>query len=292
VHNGLADLLHLSDKLLGHIPDGILALGQAVSADFPIIFDTGVLVHEEAPSRLEQQGLVSLEDMHKRIVGRHLGTTRLRLKEFGMYTYRASSKRNGLVFGRGMGAAARDTMCIAEAFLLEMHYRICQDRLRRPKAGWKRSLAEAGGEHDHTEDMQQRKFARTCDMVMATPPRKEINMYGVGEVRGLPTPCKLQAENTHGVVSTAEADTDDKLSPSFFNNNALCCLFHNRVAAPGVPCLNLRQSSMLDAAKGREFDLHGFLRRLGAKEDSNGRPVVTRAMAKQVRRMLGRMKSQ
>lgn len=244
-----------------------------------------------------------------------------------MYTHRASANRNGLVFGRGIGAGARDAMSIAEAFLMEMGHRVSLPSAQ-PNQGLKTLLTDAADEQETVdgvssqEDIQdaaspQTSRKRSSVEMVESPPRKcskcsDASPKPPSEGSGSPeartatpkasvkprsagqpapsTPQKHPRQQGQLPVSQTSAERGHLL-PGLLRSHVSCCRFHDRVAAEGAPCLQLRQSP-LALPKAAGIDLHSLLRKLGAKEDSKGRPVVTRAMTKQLRRVLDEMKSQ
>jgi len=300
VHNGLLDLLHLSDKFFGQIPAGSLSLGHVLSRHFPIVFDTCLIVQDGLESPMEQARLRSLEEMYSKLLARQQHRkAHVRVKEFGMYTHRASSKAKGQVFGRGIGAAARDAMCIAEAFLLEMGHQICEESSARPKEGGKRLFTEQVASNGDMETPSPKVARKSTEPMRDATPRKspkKRDAEEVGEFTRCVTPlefspCKRHQEKGLSLGAPSEAAPPGELWPSILGSHPLSVRFHNRVAALGVPCLYLKQSPFANS-KGVEFNVHSLLRQLGAKEDSHGRPVVTRAMTKQLRRVLSQQKIQ
>jgi len=320
VHNGLPDLLHICDKFGERVPENSLALGRMLSKHFPVVFDTGLLVQDRVQDPAEHGQLFSLQEMHATLAGAP-HKVNVNLKEFGMYTHRASSSRKGLVFGRGIGAGARDAMSIAEAFLMEMGHRVSLPSAQ-PKQGLQPLLTDASDKQENDDGASPQKEIqhaaspqtngkRPAGEIVDSPPRKcskcsdaspqqSSEGNGSSDARsatpqpsvkprsaGQPAPSTPQKHSSPTSVRAAQGH----LLPGLLRSHVSCLRFHNRVAAEGTPCLQLRQSPLM-LPKAAGFDLHSLLRQLGAKEDSEGRPVVTRAMTKQLRRVLGEMKSQ
>lgn len=144
VHEGLADLLQIFDKFEGNAPDGHLQFGRAWMERFPIVFDTCLMAEEDAQNSVQTpvagdlastnslRGLLrwrstserahgSLADLHRILLSAPSSRACMptaRYKEYGLYTQRASSGRNGLVTWSGEGYMARSAMEVAEVFLL------------------------------------------------------------------------------------------------------------------------------------------------------------------------------
>eukprot|EP00931_Biecheleriopsis_adriatica_P092309 TRINITY_DN66124_c0_g1_i1.p1 TRINITY_DN66124_c0_g1~~TRINITY_DN66124_c0_g1_i1.p1 ORF type:complete len:526 (-),score=108.08 TRINITY_DN66124_c0_g1_i1:56-1633(-) len=147
VHDGLPDLLQLCDKFTGDVPTGHLDFGRAWMEHFPVVFDTHLIAQEDMPCEkaplanrqdqvanqlneavmtwrsMTEGGCGGLVDLHRQLLGASRPRSQQacsRFKEFGVYTHRASSGRNGLVIGSGDGYMARSAMEVAEIFLLLM----------------------------------------------------------------------------------------------------------------------------------------------------------------------------
>jgi hypothetical protein len=278
VHDGLPDLLQLCDKFVGHVPDNPVELGKLVSKIFPIVFDTCLQFQElhQVKQGKGCHGVVSLEEVQRDLAARRMQLGQSLTKEFGLYTHRASSSKNGAVFGRGIGASARDAMSIADAFITDMSCRIRRGTLPEISAGSKRP----------------RDFD---DSGMSTPKkmRKKSNMEKTKDASAEKlehSPCKERREGE--LSKQAEPEAVIQLWPSFLRSHIACSQFHNRVAATGVPYLDLQHETPVDQPVDVGMQLRRLLCKLGAAVDSHGRPVVTRAMTKQLRRALVQIKGQ
>jgi hypothetical protein len=276
VHNGLMDLMHLCDKFIGQVPDNIHDLGHMLEKACPSIFDTSTL---EQDGRNDCDAPASLEDMHRRISTRCHHEGQVQVEQHGLFTYRFSAKENRLVFGRGAGAFARDAMCIAEAFLIDMDRRIHIDSLSRVKPGGKRCWMDV--EKEDAEDncvakkVAKKSYAEHSRVIMSA----DIS-------------CEENQEVNKPKAEKPSHSSQGFLYPSFLKKHPLCVRFQNRIAAEGVvPCLHLRPQPP-HGSKDVGANLHELLHKLGADVDENGKPVVTRAMAKHLRRALAQMRKQ
>lgn len=276
VHNGLTDLLHLCDKFVGQIPKCSLELGQTLSEHFPVIFDTCVLSQDGPQDSQELTRPLPLGELQAKLAKRPDCDANVRLKEFGMYTHRASSKKLGLVFGRGVGAAARDAMCIAEAFLLEIGHQVRADLSKGSRATNKRSRTE---DAEAAQSRTPKKYAKKCASAELPDAFRTVSSPGK-RAKAIDFPSSPLHE-------VAQRD----LCPSLLTNHEIYQRFRNRIATVGAPCLRL-ENLQPAPPKGAEFNVHSVLRDLGAKKDSKGRPIVTRAMTKQLRKVLGEFKRQ
>jgi hypothetical protein len=279
VHNGLADLLQMCDKVLGRNPTSTVEFGAQLSELFPIIFDTAVMQDDaDSPSRHRCDGQAAFDDLYDHLFKfsmREGSKSQIKIKEVGLYTHRSSSTKNGLVFGRGIGAAARDAMCIAEAFLVSMDMKLCGRSDMENHGGRKRRWTEATSDDEDAPGTPRR-----------TPKRRSI----VEDTMTV-SPCKEKQETAFFESKPAQGQLPypAMLVPISLSGHATCRSFHNRVACGGLPSLKLQPPSHRRLADSG-IDLHGLLRKLGADLDSNGRPIVTRAMIKKVRRALAEMK--
>jgi len=143
VHDGLGDLLQIFDKFEGSAPDGHLQFGRAWMERFPIVFDTCLMAEEDVQNNVRipavgdsasinslhglsrwrskpERAHGSLADLHRILLSAPSSSACMptaRYKEYGLYTQRASSGRNGLVTCSGEGYMARSAMEVAEVFL-------------------------------------------------------------------------------------------------------------------------------------------------------------------------------
>jgi len=148
VHEGLGDLLQIFDKFEGRAPDGHLQFGRAWMERFPIVFDTCLMAEEDVQNSVANpavgdtasikilHGLLrwrskpershgSLADLYRILLSAPSSSACMpttRYKEYGFYTERASSGRNGLVTCSGEGYMARSAMEVAEVFLFLVSY--------------------------------------------------------------------------------------------------------------------------------------------------------------------------
>jgi len=301
VHNGLADLLQMCDKVLGRNPTSTVEFGAQLSELFPIIFDTAVMQDDaDSPSRHRCDGQAAFDDLYDHLFKfskQEESKSQIKIKEVGLYTHRSSSTKNGLVFGRGIGAAARDAMCIAEAFLVSMDMKLCGRSDVENHGGRKRRWTEATSDDEDAPGTPRRTPKRRSivqDTMTVSPCKEKQETFfesKPAQDAAAASPCKEPKEQSHfeSTPRQGQLPHPTMLVPISLSGHATCRSFHNRVACGGFPSLKLQPPShrrLTDSG----IDLHGLLRKLGADLDSNGRPIVTRAMIKKVRRALAEMR--
>lgn len=179
VHEGLADLLQIFDKFEGNAPDGHLQFGRAWMERFPIVFDTCLMAEEDAQNSVgtpaagdlastnslrdllrwrstPERAHGSLADLHRILLSAPSWRACIptaRYKEYGLYTQRASSGRNGLVTCSGEGYMARSAMEVAEVFLLLVSFML-------------QSIVKG----EETDDIAKRRKVETASQASATSP--------------------------------------------------------------------------------------------------------------------------
>jgi len=102
----------------------------------------------------------------------------------------------------------------------------------------------------------------------------------------------LVTRDENGDSGAKQSSIQGHVRPSPIINHVLCLRFRNRLAAEGiVPYLQLRPQPR-NRCTGEGANLHELLLKLGASIDCHGKPVVTRSMAKHLRRALAHIRKE
>lgn len=214
-HNGFLDLLHMHDKFLGDLPDERAEFGEAWVSHFPLLFDTRLLAQEGRFQVLKHSGGLSLEELHKHLLG--VPNMPIRFDHLGPLGTERSAH----------GSSGHDARLTAEVFLMEMDMWLRADvtggnkRKRKAAAKAAASATTEGGSHGTAPDSA------------AAPEPDNDGWTVVGRKR------RLEETGAGGLTS-----------PSLLETHEVCRRFHNRLAIVGAApgCLDLGRPPALQTS--------------------------------------------